>query len=123
MNINFLLDISLGEYHNKDSPTISAGSGIVQKTLRDAISGDIQLDTSFMVQLCCGRGDCAAAGVPGQPGTCSMYQSANFGRSDLGELASSSGGGPQSLPITANGTVVDVRRLPLVRMLYQRTID
>lgn len=60
-----------------------------------------------MVQFCCGNGNCAAAGVPGLPGDKrSLYQSAKFGRSALTELASSGGGGVQSLRFAVNGTEI-----------------
>ncbi|KAH6643479.1 hypothetical protein BKA67DRAFT_665285 [Truncatella angustata] len=82
------------------------GCGEIQKTFQDATCGDIKLDTTFMVQFCCGNGDCAAAGIPGLPSTRSISQSAKFDRSMLAALASSGGGGLKSLRIAINGTEI-----------------
>ncbi|KAI0509215.1 hypothetical protein F5B22DRAFT_649263 [Xylaria bambusicola] len=88
------------------------GCGLTQKYFQDATCGDIVLDNTFMVQFCCGRGDCAAAGIPNQgPGSessLSMSRSAKFGRGiNAGDLElSASGGGLKSMRIAVNGTEI-----------------
>ncbi|KAI0126720.1 hypothetical protein BJ170DRAFT_684300 [Xylariales sp. AK1849] len=87
--------------------TEAPGCGVIQKFFQDATCGDITLDDTFMVQFCCGDGDCSAAGIPNLPGKRSVQSSAKFGRDTLENLLSASGGGIQSLRLAVNGTEIE----------------
>ncbi|KAI0112521.1 hypothetical protein GGR51DRAFT_557103 [Nemania sp. FL0031] len=96
--------------------TTMPGCGEIQKHFQDATCGTVKLDDTFMVQFCCGSGDCAAAGIPNQTGATersTLLQSAKFGRGissgDISFVSASggSGGGVQSLRIAINGTEIE----------------
>ncbi|KAJ8132758.1 hypothetical protein O1611_g867 [Lasiodiplodia mahajangana] len=95
--------------------TTRPGCGEIQKYFHDATCGTVNLEETFIVQFCCGIGDCAAAGIPGQPGKAErspLLRSAKFGRGTDPEgiaflsAAGGSGGGVQSLRIAVNGTEI-----------------
>ncbi|KAI1813549.1 hypothetical protein GGS20DRAFT_599081 [Poronia punctata] len=95
------------------------GCGLLQQYFHDATCGSVGLEDTFMIQFCCGRGDCSAAGVPNLPelktrGRMTMPNSAKFGRRgddksvDMDFFsAASSGNGPRSMRISVNGTVIE----------------
>ncbi|KAK7949440.1 hypothetical protein PG988_016079 [Apiospora saccharicola] len=70
--------------------------GTVIRTFQDATCGKMDLDTTFMVQFCCGFCDCSAAGLPEQPAC-----SAKFGT-----LASGASGSFGALRLKRNGTLI-----------------
>jgi hypothetical protein len=84
-----------------------SSSGVLQKYFTAATCGDLDVKETFMVQFCCGAGDCAAAGLVNQPLTGSLHSSAKFGRNiDLlpGTQAAS---GARSLRFAVNGTEIE----------------
>ncbi|KAI7326877.1 hypothetical protein KC326_g163 [Hortaea werneckii] len=69
------------------------GCGYMVANFAQPACATLDLDTTFMVQFCCGTGDCSAAGA-------GMKRSAKFGR----DSASSGGGGLYLKDV--NGTVI-----------------
>ncbi|KAI1291049.1 hypothetical protein F5Y03DRAFT_403781 [Xylaria venustula] len=92
------------------------GCGVTQWYFKDEGCGAVELKETFMVQFCCGKGDCAAAGIPGESdiiGNAPLLQSAKFGHGTgakniaFSSDATGAGGGVQSLRIAVNGTEIE----------------
>ncbi|KAI1331522.1 hypothetical protein F5Y16DRAFT_395402 [Xylariaceae sp. FL0255] len=90
------------------------GCGLIQNYFGDEICGNVELHETFMVQFCCGDGDCSAAGIPGQTKREEpLTASAKFSRSydltqpDLSSLSARSGSGARSLKIAMDGKEVE----------------
>ncbi|KAK6815650.1 hypothetical protein PG987_016654 [Apiospora arundinis] len=71
--------------------------GLVRNTFHRASCGKLNLDTTFMVQFCCGYCDCGAAGVAGVP-ACKPEES-NI-------LTAGGGGSSGALRLKRNGTLI-----------------
>ncbi|KAI1425419.1 hypothetical protein F5Y12DRAFT_374696 [Xylaria sp. FL1777] len=95
--------------------TTMPGCGETQKFFQDETCGTVNLKETFMVQFCCGTGDCSAAGIPAQTGgkrSQLLTRSAKFGpgisAGDIEFLSARSGGsGIQSMRIAVNGTEIE----------------
>ncbi|KAI0470803.1 hypothetical protein GGR56DRAFT_657719 [Xylariaceae sp. FL0804] len=79
--------------------TTIEGCGFPQGAYANAVCSTLDLDTTFMVQFCCGTGDCKAAGVE-------QRRSAKFGAAYL-ESRGGGGGGGGAYLYHANGTRIE----------------
>lgn len=78
-------------------------SGAIQKQFQDATCGDIAVEGTFMVQFCCGRDDCSAAGIINLPPRDETPTSAE---STSGLVVGSASGGARSLRLAVNGAEI-----------------
>ncbi|POS70539.1 hypothetical protein DHEL01_v211064 [Diaporthe helianthi] len=79
--------------------------GKIQKSFQKATCGTITVEDTFMVQFCCGREDCAAAGIIG----IARFEDKNSSLedSDSGSVVQpASSGGARSLRLAVNGTEI-----------------
>jgi hypothetical protein len=85
-------------------------SGVLQKYFSSATCGSLDVEDTFMVQFCCGAGDCAAAGISNQPPTTggrSLHPSAKFGRDISVTPGIQAVSGVRSLRFAVNGTEIE----------------